>query len=126
MKKPALDGIRVLSLGTGGVVPDCVKTLGEMGADVIKIESKQNLDFVRTIGWDINAVPGFNEINRNARSFGVNLKTAAGGDLVKTLVKRSDIVTENFRAGASALATIDPLPLTKIDPGVNLDCGAES
>ena len=78
----------MVSLGTGGVVPDCVKILGEMGADVIKIESKQNLDFVRTIGGDINSVPGFNEINRNARSFGVNLKTAAGGDIVRDLIPR--------------------------------------
>jgi len=118
MKKVPLDGIRVVSLGTGGVVPDCVKILGEMGADVIKIESKQNLDFVRTIGWDINAVPGFNEINRNARSFGVNLKNAAGGDLVKALVERSDIVTENFRAGAVERLGLDYESVRRIRPDI--------
>jgi benzylsuccinate CoA-transferase BbsF subunit len=118
MKKPPLDGIRVVSLGTGGVVPDCVKTLGEMGADVIKIESRQNLDFVRTIGGDINSVPGFNEINRNARSFGVNLKTAAGGDLVKALVEQSEVVTENFRAGAVEKLGLDYESVRRIKPDI--------
>jgi benzylsuccinate CoA-transferase BbsF subunit len=117
-KKTPLDGIRVVSLGTGGVVPDCVKTLGEMGADVIKIESKQNLDFVRTIGGDINSVPGFNEINRNARSFGVNLKTAAGADLVKTLVTQSDVLTENFRAGAVEKLGLDYESVRRIKPDI--------
>lgn len=116
MKKPPLNGIRIVSLGTGGVVPDCVKTLGEMGADVIKIESKQNLDFVRTIGADINGVPGFNEINRNARSFGVNLKTAAGVELVKSLVKQADVLTENFRAGAVEKLGLDYESLRAIRP----------
>ena len=99
MKRAPLAGIRVVSLGTGGVVPDCVKTLGEMGADVIKIESKQNLDMMRTIGGDIDGVPGFNETNRNKRSFGANLKTEAGRELVRRLIGKSDVVTENFRAG---------------------------
>jgi len=116
MKKAPLDGIRVVSLGTGGVVPDCVKTLGEMGADVIKIESKQNLDFLRTIGGDINGVPGFNEINRNARSFGVNLKTAAGADLVKALVEQSDVLTENFRVGAVEKLGLDYESVRRIRP----------
>lgn len=116
MKKPPLNGIRIVSLGTGGVVPDCVKTLGEMGADVIKIESKQNLDFVRTIGADINSVPGFNEINRNARSFGVNLKTAAGVDLVKALVKQADVLTENFRSGAVEKLGLDYASLRAVKP----------
>ena len=73
-----LEGIKVLSFGTGGVGPDFGKIMGELGADVIKIESKDNLDFMRTIGPDINAIAGFNEANRNKRSFGVNLKSDKG------------------------------------------------
>jgi benzylsuccinate CoA-transferase BbsF subunit len=118
MKQAPLDGIRVVSLGTGGVVPDCVKILGEMGADVIKIESKQNLDFVRTIGSDINSVPGFNEINRNTRSFGVNLKTAAGGAIVKELVKQADVLTENFRAGAVEKLGLDYDSARRMKPDI--------
>ena len=108
----------MVSLGTGGVVPDCVKTLGEMGADVIKIESKQNLDFVRTIGGDINGVPGFNEINRNKRSFGVNLKTEAGRELVRRLLEKSDVVTENFRAGVVEKLGLDYESVRQIKPDI--------
>ncbi len=118
MRKAPLAGIRIVSLGTGGVVPDCVKTLGEMGAEVIRIESMQNIDFMRTIGTDINTVPGFNEINRNKRSFGVNLKTEAGCELVKELIKKSDVVTENFRAGAVEKLGLDYEGVRPIKPDI--------
>lgn len=99
MAKSPLQGIRVLSFGTGAVIPDFGKILGELGADVIKIESRDNLDFMRTIGADINNIAGFNESNRSKRSFGVNLKTEEGKKLVRKLIKTSDIVGENFRGG---------------------------
>jgi benzylsuccinate CoA-transferase BbsF subunit len=108
----------VVSLGTGGVVPDCVKTLAEMGADVIRIESKQNLDFLRTIGGDINGVPGFNEINRNNRSFGVDLKTEMGRELVTRLVEKSDVVTENFRAGVVGRLGLDYESVRQVKPDI--------
>ncbi len=94
-----LDGIRVVNFGTGVVIPDFGKILGEFGADVIKIESGENLDFMRTIGSDINNSPGFNESNRNKRSFGVDLNTDKGKELVRDLIKTADIVGENFRGG---------------------------
>jgi len=100
MPNVPLQGIRVVSFCTGGVIPDAGKILGELGADVIKIESKENMDFVRTIGPDPNNIAGFNEGNRNKRSFGVNLKTEKGKDLVRQLIRISDIVGENFRGGA--------------------------
>jgi benzylsuccinate CoA-transferase BbsF subunit len=118
MKRTPLEGIRVISLGTGGVVPDCVKLLGEMGADVIKIESKQNLDMMRTIGEDINGVAGFNETNRNKRSFGVNLKAARGCDLVKELIKTSAVVTESFRAGVVDKLGLDYERVREIKPDI--------
>jgi crotonobetainyl-CoA:carnitine CoA-transferase CaiB-like acyl-CoA transferase len=94
-----LKDIIVLSFGTGGVGPDSCKILGELGADVIKIESKDNLDFMRTIGPDINNIAGFNEANRSKRSFGVDLRSDRGRQLVQELVKKADIVVENFRGG---------------------------
>jgi len=118
MKRAPLAGIRVVSLGTGGVVPDCVKTLAEMGADVIKIESKQNLDMLRTIGGDLNDIPGFNEINRNKRSFGVNLKTETGRQLVRRLLERSDVVTENFRAGVVERLGLDYESARQVKPDI--------
>lgn len=94
-----LENVVVLSFGTGGVGPDSCKILGELGADVIKIESKDNLDFMRTIGPDINNIAGFNEANRSKRSFGVGLGSEKGKELVGQLVKRADIIVENFRGG---------------------------
>jgi len=94
-----LENVNILSFGTGAVVPDAGKILGELGADVIKIESKDNLDFMRTIGPDINNIGQFNEANRSKRSFGVNLKTEKGVEIARQLVKIADILLENFRGG---------------------------
>ncbi|MGB2856535.1 MAG: CoA transferase, partial [Dehalococcoidia bacterium] len=94
-----LENVKVLSFGTGGVGPDACKIIGELGADVIKIESKDNLDFMRTIGPDINNIGQFNEANRNKQSFGVNLKSDKGKELVSQLIKMADILVENFRGG---------------------------
>ena len=99
MSNIPLEGIRVVSFGSGIAIPDATKILGELGADVIKIESKVNPDFMRTIAADPNNSPGFNESNRNKRSFGVNLTTEKGKLLVNDLIKDTDIVTENFRSG---------------------------
>ncbi len=99
MSNIPLEGIRVISFGSGIAIPDATKILGELGADVIKIESKVNPDFMRTIASDPNNSPGFNESNRNKRSFGVNLTIEKGKQLVNDLIKDADIVTENFRSG---------------------------
>jgi len=113
-----LDGIKVLSFGTGAVVPDCGKILGELGADVIKIESKENLDFMRTIGLDINNIAGFNESNRNKRSFGVNLKKEKGREIVKRLIKMSDILAENFRGGVMKDFGLDYESVRRLNPEI--------
>jgi len=94
-----LEKIRVISFGNGAVVPDCSKILGELGAQIIKIETRANPDFMRTIGPDPNAIAGFNESNRNKRSFAVKLNTGKGKEIVSELFKQSDIVVENFRGG---------------------------
>ena len=113
-----LEGVRVLSFGTGAVVPDCGKILGELGADVIKIESKENLDFMRTIGLDINNIAGFNESNRNKRSFGVNLKKEKGREIVKRLIRMSDILAENFRGGVLKGFGLDYKSICSINPDI--------
>lgn len=110
-----LDNVRILSFGTGGVGPDACKILGELGADLIKIESKDNLDFMRTIGPDINNIAGFNEANRNKRSFGVNLKSEEGRELVKKLVKNADVLVENFRGGVMKSLGLDYESVRKLN-----------
>jgi benzylsuccinate CoA-transferase BbsF subunit len=107
MPNAPLEGLRVLSFGTGAVIPDFGKILGELGADVIKIESKDNMDFMRTIGADPNNIAGFNESNRSKRSFGVNLKTDKGKDIVRKLIKMTDIIGENFRGDVMRSLDLD-------------------
>ncbi len=107
MPNAPLEGLRVLSFGTGAVIPDFGKILGELGADVIKIESKDNMDFMRTIGADPNNIAGFNESNRSKRSFGVNLKTDKGKDIVRKLIKITDIIGENFRGDVMRSLDLD-------------------
>jgi len=113
-----LENVIILSFGTGGVVPDAGKIFGELGADVIKIEAKDNLDFMRTIGPDINNIGQFNETNRSKRSFGVNLKTEKGRDIVSQLVKISDILAENFRGGVMKSLGFDYENVQKINPQI--------
>ena len=113
-----LENVRVLSFGTGGVVPDFGKIMGEFGADVIKIESKDNLDFMRTIGADINNIAGFNESNRNKRSFGISLKTSKGKEIVSQLIKISDILAENFRGGVMKSLGLDYESVRQINPDI--------
>ncbi|MBM4444116.1 MAG: CoA transferase [Chloroflexi bacterium] len=118
MASAPLEGIRVISFGTGAVIPEWGKALGELGADVIKIESRENPDFVRTIGPDMNNIHGFNESNRSQRSFGVNLKKEKGKELVRRLIKTADIVGENFRGGAVRSLGFDYEDVRKTKPDI--------
>jgi len=113
-----LENIRVLCFGVGVVVPDCTKALAEFGADVIKIESSEFPDVMRTTGKNINAASTFNEINRNKRSLGVNLRTEKGRDIVRDLIKTSDIVAENFRGGVMESFGLDYESVRQIKPDI--------
>jgi len=118
MSRSALEGVMVISLGTGAVVPDAGKILGELGANVIKIESSEHQDFVRTLSVKKNDVAGFNETNRNKRSFGVDLRTEKGKDLVRRLIKMSDVVAENFRGGVVKSLGFDYESVRKLKPDI--------
>ncbi len=97
----ALDGIRVLEVGTLISGPFAGRLLGDMGADVIKIEPPGSPDPIRTWGqaeveghrffWTVHA--------RNKRCVTLNLREPRGRDLFLDLVERSDIIVENFRPG---------------------------
>jgi len=113
-----LENVKILSFGTGAVVPDAGKIFGELGADVIKIESKDNLDFMRTIGPDINNIGQFNEANRSKRSFGVNLKVKKGVEIVSQLVKIADILLENYRGGVMKSLGFDYENVRKLNPQI--------
>jgi len=113
-----LEGIRVLSFSTGIALPDFGKTIGELGADVIKVESSLNLDVMRTVGPDINNSSSFNESNRNKRSLGINLKSEKGRQIIQRLIAVSDIMAESFRGDVMRGFALDYENVRQIKPDI--------
>src|SRR5438132_1660855 len=113
----ALDGIRVLDLGTRIGAPFAATLLGELGADVIKIEQPGTGDFLRTIppfDGDVSlfwAVEG-----RGKRSVTIDLSMPAGQDLLRRLVPHADVLVENFQPGTLERWNLAPDALRRINP----------
>jgi crotonobetainyl-CoA:carnitine CoA-transferase CaiB-like acyl-CoA transferase len=106
MSRP-LDGLRVLDLGTRIAAPFCAGLLGELGADVIKVEQPGTGDFMREIGpfvpTDEPDSPGHSLFwaveGRGRKSVTLDLRKAEGQDLFRRLAATADVVVENFRPG---------------------------
>ncbi|MGY4783704.1 CaiB/BaiF CoA transferase family protein [Rhodococcus opacus] len=96
-----LAGVKVLDLTRVLAGPFGTMILGDLGADVIKVEEPRNGDGVRGIGpfYPEGLSHYFLAINRNKRSIAVDMKTEAGRDLILDLVAQCDVVVENFRPG---------------------------
>ncbi|WP_141005181.1 CaiB/BaiF CoA transferase family protein [Nocardioides humi] len=96
-----LAGVRVLDLTRVLAGPFGTMILGDLGADVVKVEEPGHGDGVRDIGpfYSDGTSHYFMAINRNKRSIAIDMKTDAGRDLVLDLVAQSDVVIENFRPG---------------------------
>ena len=118
MADTPLQGIKVISFGTGGVIPDFGMILGSLGADVIKVECHENPDFMRTIGADPDNIAGFNESNRNKRDIGLNLKVEKGQEVARRLIKGADIVGENLRGGVMKSLNMDYENVRKFKPDI--------
>ena len=96
----ALAGIRVLDLTRVLAGPTCTMMLGDLGADVIKVEPPTGDD---TRGWGPPFVEGeaayFLSANRNKRSLTLNLAVPAGQKLLAALIRKADVVVDNFKVG---------------------------
>jgi len=96
-----LAGLRVIDLTRVLAGPFCTMTLGDMGADVIKIEPPGTGDDTRS--WGPPFLEGestyFMSVNRNKRSLTLNLATTAGQVILATLVKGADVLIDNFKLG---------------------------
>ena len=111
----ALSGIRVIELGQLIAGPFCGQLLGDMGADVIKVEPPGAGDPMRNWGrgdckvwWEVVA--------RNKRSVSANLRLTEGQELVRKLVSTADIVIENFRPGTLERWNLAPSSLQADNP----------
>ena len=101
-----LRGVRVLDLTRVLAGPTCTQMLGDMGAEVIKIERPGAGDDTR--GFAPPAMPGTEEsayfvgVNRNKRSVTLDIATPEGQKIIKRLLEDTDILVENFKVGALA------------------------
>ena len=111
----ALDGIKVIELGQLIAGPFCGQLLGDMGADVIKIEPPGSGDPMRSWGHGQHKV-WWEVIGRNKRSVTANLRVAAGQALVRRLLATADIMIENFKPGTVEKWGLGPADLHAVNP----------
>ncbi|MGA2303975.1 MAG: CoA transferase [Acidimicrobiales bacterium] len=112
-----LAGMRVLDFGQGGVGVQCGRVFADHGADVIKVESARYPDFMRLMGSNLTS-PSFASSSRSKRSFGVNLKSPEGVDLVRRLAASADVVIENNSTGTVASLGLGWEDLHAINPSL--------
>ena len=113
----ALAGLKVIELGQLIAGPFAAKTLADFGADVIKVEPPGAGDPLRkwrllkegtSVWWQIQS--------RNKRSVAIDLRSAEGQQLVRTLVSEADVLIENFRPGSMEQWGLSPDTLLAINP----------
>ena len=119
--RPApLQGIRVLDIATFIAGPFAAGSLGEFGAEVIKIEKPGVGDNLRELGTRSPAGDSYNWLNesRNKKCITLDLRQAQGAALFKRLVEKSDVVVENFRTGTLEKWGLGYEALRAINPGL--------
>ena len=124
--RPApLSGIRVLDLSRVLAGPWAGQMLGDLGADVVKVERPGAGDDTRSWGppWlkdetgrDSGDAAYFLCANRNKRSVTIDIASADGQGLVKRLAAKADVLLENFKAGGLAQYGLDPASLRALNP----------
>jgi crotonobetainyl-CoA:carnitine CoA-transferase CaiB-like acyl-CoA transferase len=120
-----LDGIRVLDFSRVFAGPAATQILGDLGADVIKVEEPTIGDDARTYGVDpdklvlpVGASPPYLALNRNKRSIGIDLRQPAGRQLASRLARSVDVVVHNFRPGLMAGWGLDYTDLVDTNPRI--------
>ena len=121
-----LNGIRIIDLTRVLAGPYCTQLLGDLGADVIKIEAPGRGDDTRHWGPPFTVAPEgergesayFLSANRNKRSLTLNLKSEKGLNILKDLIRDGDVLVENFRTGTLARWGLDYETLQQIRPGL--------
>lgn len=118
MTQRPLDGIRVVDFTQWLAGPFATSILGDMGADVVKVERPDGGDGTRNI--DRHYAPGlasyFLGINRSKRSIAVDLRNPEGQAAVRRLCEKADVVIENFRGGVMARLGLDYERLASENP----------
>ena len=115
----ALQGVRVIEMGQLIAGPFCGKTLGEFGADVIKIEAPEGGDPLRSwrlvkegtsVWWQVQS--------RNKRSLALDLRQPQGQEIARLLIAEADVLIENFRPGTLESWGMSPDEIHALNPGL--------
>lgn len=116
---PPLTGVRVVEVGNYMAAPFCAMQLADLGAEVIKVEHPDGGDQVRQSAPRIDGEgSAFMRLNRNKRSFTLDLKTDQGKEIFRKLVGTADVVVENLRPGTMRDLGLDYESLYHINRGL--------
>lgn len=121
----ALEGIRVLDLSRIFAGPSATQLLGDLGADIIKVEEPSAGDEARVLGVEpdkpgkiAGTSPSFMALNRNKRSIALDLRGKAGQKIVTNLAASCDVLVHNFRPGVMRRWGLDYDAIATINPGI--------
>src|SRR4029079_14306031 len=96
-----MDGVKILDISIALTGPYVAALFADQGADVVKVERPGIGDIARWVGVSVNGMSSLYLVcNRGKRSIAVDIQQPAGADIVRRLAARSDVVIQNFRAGA--------------------------
>jgi formyl-CoA transferase len=117
---PLLSGIRIIDLTRVLAGPFCTMMLGDLGADVIKIENPDGGDDTRRWGppYTHGEAAYFLSANRNKRSLTLNLKAPEGQAILREMIRQGDVLVENFRTGTLARWGLTYETLQELRPGL--------
>ena len=119
-----LDGVRVVDFSRVFAGPAATQVLGDLGAEVIKVEAPGIGDEARFLGLTEGTAPrlgasaSFLALNRNKESIVLDLRQPAGREVARRLILASDVVVHNFRTGAMAKWQLDYADLQGEQPGL--------
>jgi len=114
-----LDGIRVLDLTRAAAGPFATMALGDLGADVVKVEGTPTGDLLRAFGpFDHGEGVYFLSLNRNKRSIALDLRSPQGREILHELADGADVVVENFKPGVTEQLGLDYETLRKRDASI--------
>jgi crotonobetainyl-CoA:carnitine CoA-transferase CaiB-like acyl-CoA transferase len=125
MSNLPLDGIRILDFGQMWAGPHLTQWLAVMGAEVIKVETHLRLDFMRMVGippgidrGNFNAGTAFASLNYGKKSITLNMNESRAQELAKRIIKKCDVVTENFGGAILERWGLGWQELKKIKPDI--------
>ncbi|RDJ27809.1 CoA transferase [Bosea caraganae] len=120
----ALDGIRVVDFSRVFAGPAATQILGDLGADVVKVEAPLTGDEARYLGLTegteprLGVSPSYLALNRNKRSIALDLQSEAGRKVARRLITQCDVAVHNFRPGAMKKWRLDYESVQEANPSL--------